>query len=171
MYANNTMTPSARAAKQLSRAAYESGATKVFDEEGFTGLMAQFEAAGCIGADDPLACTREAIEEGRIADPASVGNQIANMKRACERGGVASCTDLLKRNSDLDLGCTADVIHSWTDKVRCDCDTMKCAEVTPLTNKQRDAQQRGGFAGSIPVVPIAIAGAVAFLGWRWWSRR
>jgi hypothetical protein len=165
------MTPNAQAAKSLSRALYESGATDAFDEEGFTGVMAQIEAAGCIGADDPLACTRAAIEEGRIADPAAIGNQIANIKRACERGGVASCNDMLRRNADLGLGCTAEVIHSWQDKVYCDCTTMRCDEVNPLTTKQRDAQQRGLTGGNVPIIPIAIAGVVAVLGYQLWRRR
>ena len=113
--------------------------------EDMSGLFAEFEAAGCVGEDitDPFQCYRDAIDSGLIKDPAGAGNHIGNMIQACKRGGVGSCREFMKTALRTDMGCQAEKIAQWAPNISCDCDTMKCVEITPLSWQERRALQLG----------------------------
>ena len=141
----------------------ETGA-EIFDAAGFNKIAAQIEAAGCLSATDPLQCYREAVQAGMVAPPTDTAGAAENIVFACKNGGVASCTEILRQNDALGIGCLSDLISSWHPNIICDCETMKCAEVAALTSKQRDKQQgAGGIASWMYVAGIGGALGVAYL--------
>ena len=146
---------------------YRESGSQLPEGEDLVGLMAQLEAAGCISSADPLKCFRDAVKAGTVADPAVVSNQIANITRACKNGGVGSCTDLLRRNDELGLGCQKAVIESWHPNMLCDCTTLLCTEKQPLTNQERDAAQLGvmpsrGLSPAAIGIGLAAVGGLAY---------
>jgi hypothetical protein len=141
---------------------YESG-NQIPEGAELVGLMAQLEAAGCVSAANPLECFKDAVAAGTVKDPAVVANQISNITRACKNGGIGSCTDLLRRNDELGLGCQKAVIESWHPNVTCDCDTRLCTEKQALSNQERDAAQLGVMPGR-QVTPAMIGIGLAAVG-------
>ena len=142
---------------------YENGAS-VFDAAGFNKLAAQIEAAGCTSAANPLECYRATVQAGKIAASTDVSGAAANIVQACKNGGVASCTEVLRQNEALGVGCLSDLISSWHPNIICDCATMKCAEIEALTAKQRDQQQgASGIPSWLYVAGIGGALGAAYL--------
>ena len=150
---------------------YAETGVKIFDAVGFNKIAAQIEAAGCLSATDPWKCYREAWRGGMVAPITDTAGAAENIVFACKNGGVASCTEILRQNAALGIGCLSDLISSWHPNIICDCETMKCAEVAALTNEQRDEQQgaggeqqgAGGIASWMYVAGIGGALGVAYL--------